>query len=69
MWVYNVKLLSNALKAINTTKTIEALSTQVLELRRGNDLLTMYLSISAVVNVVLLVGLIVSIVKLRGVKK
>jgi hypothetical protein len=69
MWVYNVKLISNALKTANTTKTIEALSTQISELKRGNDLLTMYLSISVITNVILLVGLIVAIVKLRGVKK
>jgi len=69
MWVYNVKLISNALKTANTTKTIEALSTQVSELKRGNDLLTMYLSISVITNAILLVGLIVAIVKLRGVKK
>lgn len=69
MWIYNAKLLANALKAGNTTMTIETLYNQVLKLSRDVNLLTIYLSISGVLNVVLTVALVITIIKFKGVKK
>jgi len=69
MWIYNAKLLANALKAANTTMTIETLYNQVLKLSRDIDSLTMYLSISGVLNVVLAVALVITVIKFKGVKK
>ncbi len=69
MWIYNAKLLANALKAANTTMTIETLYNQVLKLSRDVNLLTIYLSISGVLNVVLTVALVITIIKFKGVKK
>ena len=69
MWIYNAKLLANALKAANTTMTIETLYNQVLKLSRDVNLLTIYLSISGVLNVVLTIALVITIIKFKGVKK
>jgi len=86
MWVYNAKLLANALKSVkvavearsqaaNATSTIEMLTSAVealrdqnLKLRKDVDALAMYLSISAVLNTILIVALAIALIKLKGVK-
>jgi len=69
MWIYNAKLLANALRAVNTTITTETLYNQVLKLSRDVNSLIMYLSISIVINIILAVALVIVIVKFKGVKK
>jgi len=69
MWVYNAKLLASALKAANTSRTLEALQSQVLELRNRVSSLTTYLTTSIALNIILAVGLVMLATRLRGVKK
>jgi len=68
MWIYNAKLLANALKAVSNSSSIESLRDQVLKLSRDINTLTMYLSISAALNIVLATALIIAFAKLRGAK-
>jgi len=69
MWIYNAKLLANALKAANAIKTVEMLSNQVSKLSKDVDSLTMYLTTSIVLNVVFVIALLITTVKLRSARK